>query len=118
MTRLRAIETGRWVVVASTNGRTGVISPDGDVVASADPRTRAVLVEEVGLSTAITPGVRLGPWTGRGCFVLTCVGLLLGAVPYRRGDRLRALGGRGGATVPVAPPEPSAPHEHVSEDHG
>lgn len=118
MTRLRAIETGRWVVVASTNGRTGVISPDGDVVASADPRTRAVLVEEVGLSTAITPGVRLGPWTGRGCFVLTCVGLLLGVVPYRRGDRLRALGGRGGATVPVAPPEPSAPHEHVSEDHG
>ena len=42
ITRLRAIESGRWLVVAATNGITGVIAPDGTVVASADPRTTAV----------------------------------------------------------------------------
>ena len=55
ITRLRALETGRWVVVASTNGVTGVIAPDGSVVASAEPRTQAALVERVGLDSSITP---------------------------------------------------------------
>ncbi len=32
ISRLRAIETGRWVVVPSTNGISGVVDPDGDVV--------------------------------------------------------------------------------------
>ena len=64
ITRLRAIETGRWLVVASTNGVSGVIAPDGSVVASADPRTQAALVETVGLDTAITPAVRIGPVVG------------------------------------------------------
>ena len=49
ITRLRAIETGRWLAVASTNGLSGVIRPDGSVAAEADPQTTAVLVEEVDL---------------------------------------------------------------------
>jgi len=84
ITRLRAIETGRWLAVASPNGVSGVIAPDGEVVAVADPRTRAVLVEEVGLATAVTPAVRLGAWPGRVCAVLTITGLAVGALPYRR----------------------------------
>jgi apolipoprotein N-acyltransferase len=84
MTRLRAVETGKWLVVASTNGISGIISPDGDVVATADPRTRAVLVEEVSLMEGVTPGVRLAPWVAKACAVLTVVGVLLGALPYRR----------------------------------
>ena len=32
MSRLRAVETGRYVVVASTNGISGIIAPDGHVV--------------------------------------------------------------------------------------
>ncbi|WP_338087695.1 apolipoprotein N-acyltransferase [Nocardioides lijunqiniae] len=84
MTRLRAVETGKWLVVASTNGISGVIAPDGEVVATADPRTRAVLLEEVGLMDGVTPGVRLAPWIGRACVVLTVLGVLLGALPYRR----------------------------------
>ena len=84
MTRLRAVETGKWLVVASTNGISGVISPDGDVVATADPRTRAVLLEEVGLREGVTPGVRVAPWLGRACTVATVAALLLGALPYRR----------------------------------
>lgn len=88
ITRLRAIETGRWLAVASPNGVSGVIAPDGEVVAVADPRTTTVLVEEVGLATAVTPGVRLGAWPGRVCTVLTLVGLLLGVLPYRRRSTL------------------------------
>ena len=39
ITRLRALETGRSVVVAATNGVSGVIAPDGSVVDEARPRT-------------------------------------------------------------------------------
>jgi apolipoprotein N-acyltransferase len=84
ITRLRALETGRWVAVATTNGLSGVIAPDGRVVATADPRTRSVLVEQVGLSDGLTPAVRLGPWTGRVAAGLTVLGVLLVLLPYRR----------------------------------
>ncbi|MFC6344433.1 apolipoprotein N-acyltransferase, partial [Nocardioides hankookensis] len=84
ITRLRAIETGRWLTVSSTNGVSGVIAPDGHVVAQAEPRTQATLVETVGLDTAITPAVRIGPWSGRLCVLLAGLGLVLAVVPYRR----------------------------------
>lgn len=84
ITRLRAIEAGRWLVVASTNGTSGVIAPDGSVVATADRRTTAVLVEEVGLVDAVTPGIRVGPWVARLCIAVTLVGLLLATLAYRR----------------------------------
>jgi apolipoprotein N-acyltransferase len=88
ITRLRAIETGRWLVVASTNGISGVVAPDGTVVASAAPRTQKALVERVELDTSITPAVRMGPWPGRACIALTLIGLVLAlitpGVPYRR----------------------------------
>ena len=84
ITRLRAVETGRWLVVASTNGLTGVIAPDGSVVASAEPRTQAALVERVELISTVTPAVRWGPWPARLAVALTVAGLALAWVPYRR----------------------------------
>ncbi len=84
ITRLRAIETGRWLAVASTNGISGVIRPDGSVAAVAEPRTTSVLVEQVDLMSGITPAVWLGAWPGRVFTLLTCVGLVLGTVAYRR----------------------------------
>lgn len=89
ITRLRAIEAGRWLVVASTNGVSGVVAPDGSVVATADPRTTAVLVEEVGLVDDLTPGTRVGPWIARLCVLATLVGLLLALLAYRR-ERTRS----------------------------
>jgi apolipoprotein N-acyltransferase len=78
-------------VVASTNGISGVVAPDGSVVASTPRRTQDVLVERVGLDDSITPGVALGPWTGRLCAALTALGLLLaarvGGLPYARSRR-------------------------------
>ena len=84
ITRLRAIEAGRWLAVASTNGRTGVIAPDGTVVASLTPRTTGVLDEKVGLATGLTPAMRLGPWPARLFTLLTLGALVSGAVAYRR----------------------------------
>jgi apolipoprotein N-acyltransferase len=91
ISRLRALETGRYVVVAAVNGRSGVIGPDGEVVAAIPPRTRAVLVSEVGLSTAVTPGVVLGPWIGRVAVITSLIALLFTAVPYRGHLRRRSL---------------------------
>ena len=84
ISRLRAQETGRYVVVAATNGISGIIAPDGSVREQADVRTRAVLVDRVGLSTDVTPAVRIGAWSGRLCVLLTGVGVALGLVDYRR----------------------------------
>lgn len=84
ITRLRAIEAGRWLAVASTNGRSGVIAPDGSVVALAEPRATEVLVQEVGLGTDLTPAMRLGAWPSRLFTVMTLCALLAGAVAYRR----------------------------------
>ena len=87
ITRLRAQETGRHVVVAATNGISGIIGPDGEVIAEARPRTTSVLVESVGLSDRVTPAVRLGPWPGRLAVVLTVAlwvrhGRRRGHMPY------------------------------------
>ena len=96
ISRLRAIETGRWVVVAATNGISGIIAPDGTVVDRAGVRTQDVLVRSIGLGTATTPAVRLGAWTGRACVALAVLVLLLELFPYRRKQhRLRTEGSRG-----------------------
>jgi apolipoprotein N-acyltransferase len=108
ITRLRAIETGRWLAVSSTNGITGIIAPDGTVVSSARQRTQDVLVHEVGLIGAVTPAVRMGAWPGRFLIALTAVGLLFtvlsSGLPYgRRRNRQQAEDdARPGAAVPVA----------------
>jgi apolipoprotein N-acyltransferase len=60
--RYRAIETGRTVVVAATNGISGIIGPDGTVLEQTEIRTRDLLTAEVTLAEGRTLGVRLGFW--------------------------------------------------------
>ncbi len=84
ISRVRALETGKWTLVAATNGVAGVIAPDGSVVAEAAPRTQEVLLEEVPLIAGQTPGVRVAVWIGRLSIAATLAGLLLGAIAYRR----------------------------------
>lgn len=85
ITRLRAIEAGRWLTVASTNGRSGIIRPDGSVVATAPRQSTKVLVEQVGLSTDLTPAMWLGAWPTRLFIGSTLGALVAGAIAYRRG---------------------------------
>jgi apolipoprotein N-acyltransferase len=60
MGRLRAVETGRAVVVAATSGMSAVIRPDGRIVARTEVFTRDLLVERVPLRSAQTMATRLG----------------------------------------------------------
>ena len=85
ISRYRAIETGRSVVVAATNGISGVIAPDGTVQAVTTPKTRALVEAEVTLANARTFGVRTGFWVE---VALSCIGVaLVGAA--RLGGRRR-----------------------------
>jgi apolipoprotein N-acyltransferase len=60
ISRLRAIETGRWVVVPSTNGITGVVDPDGSVVDRAPMHQPATISAEVTLAGGRTPALVVG----------------------------------------------------------
>lgn len=100
ITRLRALETGRSVAVAATNGVSGVIGPDGRPLAEAEPRTTSVLVEEVVLSSALTPAVQMGEWPGRLAVLLTVVlvvrrGRRTSRMPYIRGAGIMAASSEG-----------------------
>ncbi len=93
LTRARAVEYGRWTVVATTNGVAGVIRPDGEVVARTERRTQEVLVETVGLRDGVPPGVGVAQTLAWLAPALTGLGVLLVAVPAlrrRRQDRSSA----------------------------
>jgi apolipoprotein N-acyltransferase len=87
ISRLRALETHRYVVVAAINGLTGVIAPDGSVVTTTAARTQSYAEANVGLFDAVTPAVQLGPWSGRLCLGLVVVGWALALGRYRRRGR-------------------------------
>lgn len=58
--RLRAIETGRWVVQAAPTGFSGFITPDGRVLERTGVSERAVRVHDVGLRRGRTIYTRTG----------------------------------------------------------
>jgi apolipoprotein N-acyltransferase len=85
--RLRAIETGRPVVVAATNGVSGIIAQDGRVLERATVRTRTVLVEQV-LGPVSTPlALSLGLWVQ---VLLVTISAITAALALRLGYRQRS----------------------------
>ena len=84
ISRLRAIETGRWVVVPSTNGISGIVDGDGDVVATAPREEAATLAADVTLAQGRTLATVLGPWPGWLLCGLGLLGWVLGARAGRR----------------------------------
>jgi apolipoprotein N-acyltransferase len=62
ISQVRAIETGRTVVIASTNGISGVIAPDGTIRTQLEPRKTDVAVAQVPLVARHTFAVRYGAW--------------------------------------------------------
>jgi apolipoprotein N-acyltransferase len=62
MARIRAVETDRAVVVASTTGVSAIIAPDGTLVAHTGTWQRAVLEYRVPLLNTTTLAIRLGGW--------------------------------------------------------
>ncbi len=79
--RLRAIETGRSVVNISTVGMSGMFAPDGRVIAQLPDYRAGAMLENVPLSSTVTPAMAIGPaveWLACGIGVSGLVlGLLL-----------------------------------------
>ncbi len=60
--RLRALETGRWVLQAAPTGFSAIVNPDGEVVSRTSIGEQAVIQGEVELRTGLTWANRLGVW--------------------------------------------------------
>ncbi len=85
--RLRAIETGHPVVVAATNGVSGIIAQDGRVLDRAPVRTQTVLVDQV-LGPVNTPlALSLGLWVQ---VLLVTISVISAALALGLGYRQRS----------------------------
>ena len=62
MGRLRAVEFGRSVVMASTSGISAVIAPDGSLARSSSLFTPDTFVEDIAQRDGTTVAARLGAW--------------------------------------------------------
>jgi apolipoprotein N-acyltransferase len=84
MSRLRAVEHGRAVLVAATSGVSAVIAPDGTVRQESGVFTPALLVADVPLRDQRTVADRLGVWPEHGLSLSGLLWLLAVVVRQRR----------------------------------
>jgi len=85
--KLRAIETGRSVVNISTVGMSAIFAPDGRTIAALPDYTAGAMLDNVPLSSAITPAMAIGraiEWLVGG---LGLAGLVLGFAMQWAGRR-------------------------------
>ena len=85
MARIRAVETDRAVVVASTTGVSAIIAPDGSLIAHTGTWQRAVLESRVPLLNTTTLATRLAGWPE---FLITA--LTIGAFGWAVSGRVLA----------------------------
>ncbi|MGH3980655.1 MAG: apolipoprotein N-acyltransferase [Pseudonocardiaceae bacterium] len=83
MSRVRAVEHGRAVLIAATSGISAVIRPDGSVAQRSSLFTPAALVSEVPLRSGITVATRLGAGPEWVLAALGVAGALAGALRQR-----------------------------------
>jgi apolipoprotein N-acyltransferase len=86
MARFRALEAGRYLVRATSNGITGIIGPDGQVVARAPQFVPDVLLGEARPFTGLTPYARTGNWP---VLLLASLMVLAAVGATAAGDRRR-----------------------------
>ena len=86
MSQVRAVETGRSVVVAATTGVSAIVAPDGHLQQRTQFFTPAVLTADLTLRTDTTPAVRMGVAPQAAVVVIAVAGFL---VALARRTRLR-----------------------------
>lgn len=96
MSQVRAVETGRSVVVAATSGVSAMVAPDGSLISSSGIFTPAILQTNVELRTGETLAVRFGPWPQRLVVLITGVAFLFA---LRGRISLDVLAGRWGSAT-------------------
>ncbi|PFG28737.1 apolipoprotein N-acyltransferase [Corynebacterium renale] len=77
MSRMRAIELDRAVVVAATSGVSAIVEPDGSVLESTEIFEANNLVAELPLKDSVTPAARFGYWVQ---LVLVMIGVFGAAI--------------------------------------
>lgn len=77
ITRSRAIEVGRSVVVSSVNGISGAVSYDGSVLDRLPDTASGSTVVDVPISARVTLATTLGPWPSRLVWALAALGFAL-----------------------------------------
>jgi apolipoprotein N-acyltransferase len=83
ISRMRALEEGRYLIRAANDGISAIIGPHGEVVARAPEFRPAVLVSQVTPLAGLTPYARVGNWP-----VLSLAALALACALVVRNDRL------------------------------
>ncbi|MET1048126.1 MAG: apolipoprotein N-acyltransferase [Acidimicrobiales bacterium] len=79
--RLRAMETGRWVLQAAPTGLSAIITPDGDVIDRTAVSERAVIQGTIETREGLTLYTRWGDWP----MILLALGLVAGSwLAFRR----------------------------------
>ena len=78
MARIRAIESDRAVVYASTTGESSIIAPDGSLIASSGIWRQAILDARVPLVTYRTLADRVGGWPEYVIILLTVLAMAWG----------------------------------------
>ena len=78
--RMRAMETGRFLLRATNTGVTAIVAPDGKIVSQAPLFTATVLTENITPMGGMTPYARLGDKPVIYGMVLALLGLII----YRR----------------------------------
>ncbi|MCX4986668.1 apolipoprotein N-acyltransferase [Streptomyces sp. NBC_00572] len=90
MSRVRAVEHSRSVVVPVTSGVSAIIRPDGEIVAETKMFTPDVLVEKVPLRSSLTPATRMGTLPEALLVALAAAGLGWSAFRSVRSRRTRS----------------------------
>ncbi|MFF8831414.1 apolipoprotein N-acyltransferase [Streptomyces sp. NPDC015131] len=102
MSRVRAVEHSRAVVVPVTSGVSAIIRPDGTIVRESRMFTPDALVAEVPLRSSLTPATRLGTLPEAALVTVAAAGLgwaASGAVRRRRAPHAKAAAGPGATGV-------------------
>ena len=86
--RLRAIETGRWVVQAAPTGFSAVIAPSGRVVERSGISERRVIEQTIERRGGQTLATRFGDWPG---LIVAAIAIALGWALQLQHDRHRAV---------------------------
>jgi apolipoprotein N-acyltransferase len=119
ISQLRAVESGRPVMIASTSGISGYITPDGAIQQQTGQFTAAVVAADVTPRTGLTLADRVGAAPEWLMTVLAAAAWLFAfllARRRRRADPITAMSGR--VAVPDGGPVPSAGTEQVGGDGG
>lgn len=85
ITRARAMELRREILVSTTSSYSGMIDPKGRVVQRTNEATSASGSHVIPLRTGITPAVTIAPWLERALALCAVVGMGWGWLGLRRG---------------------------------